>query len=168
MTTDAISNTQDIIDSRDIIARLKELEEAREESLDKLREYHEEKARVTDVDDDDDDAGPEELDTFEGTDKDATEYALTDDWDEDTEREYNDLKALDEEAGGSGDYGHGETLIRDDYFEDYARQLADDLGLMKDENAWPYTCIDWEMAADELKQDYTSVEFGDTTYWVRS
>ncbi len=60
------------------------------------------------------------------------------------------------------------ALIHEAYFEDYARQLADDLALYNDRNvSWPYTCIDWAQAAEELKQDYTSVDFDGETYWVR-
>ena len=29
---------------------------------------------------------------------------------------------------------------------------------------WPYTCVDWERAADELRQDYSSTEFDGKTY----
>lgn len=39
------------------------------------------------------------------------------------------LKALESEAEGySGDWQYGATLIRDSYFEDYARELAEDIG----------------------------------------
>ena len=59
-------------------------------------------------------------------------------------------------------------MILEDDFEDYARQLADDLGAIPDENRWPCTCIDWERAARELAMDYTSVEYQGDTYLVRS
>lgn len=62
-----------------------------------------------------------------------------------------------------------ETLIADEAFTDYARDLASDLhGKAIDEAAWPFTCIDWERAASELQHDYTSYEFDDTTYWARA
>lgn len=115
---DSISNRDDLIDSRDVIARVEELEDNEER-------------------------------------------------DEDEEEELTALRALAEEAAGCGDWEHGETLIRDSYFEDYARELADDLGLIKDAG-WPYTCIDWGKAATDLQIDYTSVEFDGVTYWLRS
>lgn len=60
------------------------------------------------------------------------------------------------------------TLIRDSYFEDYARELADDLyGNEMSDSHWPFTCIDWESAARELRMDYSPVEFRDVTYWTR-
>ena len=45
--------------------------------------------------------------------------------------------------------------------------MADDIGATDKSQAWPNNCIDWEQAAQELQQDYTSVELGGTTYWVR-
>lgn len=78
------------------------------------------------------------------------------------------LKALAEEADGyAPDWADGATLVRESYFEDYARELAEDIGAIKDEESWPYTCIDWAKAASDLQQAYTAVEFGDVTYWVR-
>lgn len=59
------------------------------------------------------------------------------------------------------------TLIRDSYFEDYAEELAEDIGAINREASWPNNCIDWERAARELQQDYSSVEFDGVTYWYR-
>lgn len=38
--------------------------------------------------------------------------------------------------------------------EDFARYMADELGLTNKELSWPYTCIDWEWAGRELMMDY--------------
>lgn len=117
-----LNNSDDLIDSRDVIARIASLE---------------------------DDAEAGTLDDGE-----ADELAA--------------LKALAEEAEGCAeDWLHGVTLIRDTYFEDYARELAEEIGALKDDAAWPCTCIDWERAAHELQMDYTAVEFDGVTYWVR-
>ena len=67
----------------------------------------------------------------------------------------------------SADWHHGATLIHEDYFEEYAQQLAEDISAISGDETWPANCIDWERAARELQTDYTSVEFGGTTYWVR-
>lgn len=61
----------------------------------------------------------------------------------------------------------GGPFIREDCFEDYARELAEEIGAIPDDASWPCTCIDWEQAADELKMDYTSVEWGGDTYYYR-
>jgi len=58
-----------------------------------------------------------------------------------------------------------ETLIPDDEFEDYARELAYDIGAISREAPWPQSCIDWEAAADALQVDFTSWEYDGRTYW---
>jgi hypothetical protein len=59
-------------------------------------------------------------------------------------------------------------LIRDSHFKAYAQELAEDIGGVDPGNArWPCTCIDWDQAARELRMDYSSTEFRGTTYWYR-
>ncbi len=60
------------------------------------------------------------------------------------------------------------TLIHETYFEDYARELADDCGMLDKDAGWPANHIDWDAAADALKQDYTTVEYDGDTYFLRS
>lgn len=89
------------------------------------------------------------------------------DWD-DLTRELATLRDLrDEAADYAEDWEYGETLIRDSYFQRYAEELADDIGAIPSDAAWPLTCIDWQQAARELQIDYTAVEFDGVTYWVR-
>lgn len=38
--------------------------------------------------------------------------------------------------------------------EDFAQDMAEQLGDIKKDVQWPYTCIDWEKAARELMYDY--------------
>ena len=59
------------------------------------------------------------------------------------------------------------TLIDDVMFQTYAEDLANELGLVNDNPQWPYTCIDWEQAARELREDYTSVSVAGREYWYR-
>lgn len=59
-------------------------------------------------------------------------------------------------------------MIRDDKFEDYAEEFADSIGAIDSSVSWPLNRIDWEAAAEELKQDYQEVEFGDHTYLIRN
>lgn len=138
-----ISNSDDLIDSRDVIERINELSETRDELL-----Y--------------------QIDAAE--DKEETEVAKADleDWDNSDEGlELKMLLKLQEEAEG-GDWEYGEVLIRDSYFDQYARDLADDIGAIDRDANWPLNHIDWEAAADELKQDYTCVDFDGVDYWIRS
>ena len=59
------------------------------------------------------------------------------------------------------------TFIRDFYFEDYAEEMAEDIGAIPKDAAWPACHIDWEAAARALQIDYTSGEYNGVTYWAR-
>jgi hypothetical protein len=59
------------------------------------------------------------------------------------------------------------TLIPEDEFEDYARELAEDIGAIPAGMGWPLYCIDWERAARELSADYNRVTFRGTDYLIR-
>ena len=65
------------------------------------------------------------------------------------------------------DWQYGEALVRDCYFVEYAQELAEDIGAIASDAGWPYTCVDWEQAAHELQMDYTALEFRGVTYWAR-
>ena len=143
-----ISNSDDIIDSRDIIERIAELESTRAFLQDKV----EEATLEPDFD----------ADASEAADALAA-------WDEENQSELDALRAFAAEgADYFSDWPHGETLIRDSYFETYAQELHEDINGSGKGNDWPFTCIDWERAAHELQYDYSSVEFDGVTYWGRS
>ena len=90
------------------------------------------------------------------------------DEDEDEREELNTLRTLIEDTRGYGDTPEdGLHLIRDSYFQDFAEEFADDIGAVDHNTLWPQNHIDWESAADDLRQDYTSVEFAGVTYWFR-
>jgi len=38
--------------------------------------------------------------------------------------------------------------------KEFAQDMADGTGAIRDDDAWPYTCIDWDWAAKELMYDY--------------
>lgn len=103
----------------------------------------------------------DEPDTDDGGDPDAREAEL-DEWDEDNHAELAALRKFYEEIPSD------ETLIADDKFEDYARDLAEDLHGSNACDSWPFTCIDWKEAADALQMDYSAYEFDGTTYYARS
>lgn len=48
--------------------------------------------------------------------------------------------------------------------EDFARNMAEELGAIDSNAQWPNNCIDWEKAARELMQDY----FESNGYYFRS
>ena len=83
-----------------------------------------------------------------------------------------ELKALEEFAEEASEYApdwhYGERIIHEDYFTQYAQELSDELSLGDGAMArWPFTHIDWEAAAQALKQDYNEVEFEGVTYYIR-
>jgi len=160
MATD-ISNTDDIIDSRDVIARIEELESELQSLTDAVDEARE---ALTDLGQEEPYDSPELEEARETLASAESDLA---DWE--GEEELKTLKALADQCDGYGDWGHGEGLIRDSYFQEYAEQLADDIGAIDRNAKWPVNCIDWEKAARELQQyDYTEVDFDGEAYWIRS
>lgn len=93
--------------------------------------------------------------------------------DEDEQEERTKLDALlGDMRGYGGDHQwRGDwypiTLIADESFEEYAQDLAEDIGAIQRDAQWPNNHIDWKAAAEALQQDYSSVEYDGTTYWYR-
>lgn len=136
------TNSDDVIDSRDVEEAISELESELETAFEDRPEA-------------------EEVLTY-------AVWLAQSEYADDEAQELKALLSLREQASGyASDWKYGEILIRDSHFEDYARELADDIGAVDNNASWPYTCIDWKQAAEELQQDYTSVEFDGVTYWVR-
>ena len=91
-----------------------------------------------------------------------------DDYEDKDEDEADELRCLIDfrEACNSPEWRHGIAFISEDFFEDYAAELANDIYSI-DESAWPFSCIDWKEAADALKHDYSAVELGNTTFYYQ-
>jgi uncharacterized protein (UPF0335 family) len=142
-----ISSTDSVIDSRDVIARIEELQGEREALVEQLQDARE-----------------------DGADEQAIEECETDlqNWEDDHKEELDALLALQSQCEGYGDWDHGETLIHDGYFQTYAKELAEETGMVNEDARWPNNHIDWESAAEELQQDYMSIDFDGETYWMRS
>lgn len=62
---------------------------------------------------------------------------------------------------------HGGTMIPDSEFTAYAQELAEDIIADFDTARWPFTHVDWDAAADDLRQDYTEVTFDGEDYLWR-
>ena len=89
-------------------------------------------------------------------------------WKEQFEYELNLIKEIDEleEEILNGEWEYGTTLIEEDEFEEYCEDLLIDCGyISKDFPSW--IVIDWENTTDNMKQDYSEVEFRGTTYLYR-
>jgi hypothetical protein len=133
----AVDMSADMIDVRDIIARVEHLEQLEQ-------------------------PGPVDL----GEDNETAQ--------DDLFAELRSLRAILEDLKGNGgdeewrDHWYPVTLIREDYFEDYARELASDIGALSGpEMRWPHNHIDWKAAAEELTQDYTSCTIEGNDYYYR-
>jgi len=157
--TNEIDFTDDIIDSRDIIAR----QEYLQETLDELHAAVE--------------AAQDELDGLEpGDEFDALQVNLKEADAELESFDMDELELLNEvvsQGEDSPDWSHGETLINENYFEDYIRELVNDCYEIPKEfgsGDWPYRHMqmDWEAAADEALSDYNSIEVNGTTYYIRA
>lgn len=141
--TNTTSNLDDTIDVRDIISRVEELREERDDL---------------------------QLALDGGSQEDVNALA---EWETDNAEELAELESLLDDLNGMGGDEQWEgnwypvTLIRDSYFQDYAQELAEECGMIDTNAKWPMTCIDWEQAARELQWDYSSVEVNGVTYWTR-
>lgn len=208
MTT-TFSNTDDVIDSRDVIARLQELRDEHDALEEAIDEWNEENSEnVIELEDkikslkDEQEAVEDAIDTLNTLNDsesvkteredwqskletiqeklEEAEVALEElqeeletlqeelaDWDDEEGAELEILEELDSEASGCGDWAYGETLIHESHFEDYCRELVDDLGELP-KGLPSYIVIDWEATAENLKHDYTEVDFDGETYYLRS
>jgi hypothetical protein len=71
---------------------------------------------------------------------------------------------------------YGVTCVRESAFTEYTEDFAKDVGYWppsgltyKELNGWPYTylTINWEEAAEALKEDYYETTFRGETYYCR-
>ena len=143
--TNTISNTDDTIDSRDVIARIEELTEERVELENAIEGALD--GSTTDAE------------------REVLKQALADWLDSEEGLELVALEKLADEAEGyAPDWQYGEQLIRDSYFtEAMDEMVADCYDFGKDLPFWATITLDYEA----LQQDYTSVDFDGVTYWVR-
>ena len=134
----------DVIDSRDVIAR-----------IEYLRDF------LADLPDDVSPAtyDPEEMPDTGKPDPNGNRA--------DAVEEFAALRELEEAASGyAPDWRYGETLIHSDYFTEYAEEMVKETaGLPRDLPSW--LVIDWEATAQNLKVDYTEVTFKGETFYVR-
>lgn len=136
-----INNSDDVIDSRDVIRRLHELEDERESLVSVLE-----------------DAAPE--------DKEEADADIAD-WDEDNGDELKQLRDLNEDGEDTvSEWEYGATLVRESYWVEYIQELLEDIGDVPRKMP-PYLVIDWEATADNLLPDYNQVDFNGVTYYVR-
>lgn len=138
--TEEISNSEDVIDSRDIIERIEYLEDERENL------------------------------EIEDSERGNMDNPIWKEWEESDEAaELKALLSLQDELEGyCDDWSYGVTLIRDSYFTEYTEELCKEIGDIPSNLPWYIADhIDWQGVAEDLKVDYTSAEFDGVTYWAR-
>ena len=159
-----VRNTDDVIDSRDVIARIEELEEERQDLVEALDDARD---TLGDAKDDTSAIADNPVDRLEAEERLSAAKVALSEWDADNGDELKALRDLMEEAGSSPDWEYGESLIRDSYFTEYAQQLLEDCGELPPDLP-SYIEIDWEATARNLRVDYFSVDFDGVTYWIRA
>lgn len=157
--------SQDVFDSRDLIERLEELKEERES----LREAIEDAQEVVSQTYTAREENPNEQTVaahHEAMEDERKAREELSEWDKDYKEELDELERINDECSGYGDWEHGEAMISEDYFEDYAQELAEELGAVGKNSSW--IVIDWESTANNLKQDYSEVEIDGKTWYYRA
>lgn len=147
-----VTNSAEIIDSRDVISRFEELESERDNLL-------------SDIDD-------IESGHYEGDDGDLPELLPRlqreyQEWEEEYGDEFKILEQLNKEGlEATADWHHGATMIRHTYFPEYCEESEKDMGTIPKD--FPsYIVIDWEATAENLADDYTEIRFEGVSYYVR-
>ncbi len=150
-----------ILDTRDLYKRQCELQSDLDDLKNELEEAEE--ALQDDIEDGEEHIDGCECDLCEEFQR--CKYALAD-WKDEYEEELKELDDLEWEVGS--EWRHGVGLIDVDDFEEYAEQLAEDIGAIDRNQHWPHDCIDWEQAAKDLAMDYSVCTYEGTDYYFRA
>ena len=79
--------------------------------------------------------------------------------------EIEKINQVEDEVGS--EFSYGCTLIDEDDFEDSCRELCEEVGyISKDFPSWIE--IDWEATSDNMRDDYSELEYQGTTYLFRA
>jgi len=62
---------------------------------------------------------------------------------------------------------NGILFIKDSFFEEYARNFAEESHRLDCSIGWPFHWIDWKAAANELQSFYYPVKLDGVDYWYR-
>jgi len=101
-------------------------------------------------------------DTFEDIRLDEEEIES---WKEDWFTELEVIEAINDLENEVGsEWSYGVTLIEEDDFEDYCEEFVEDCYALNSIPQWIKNNINWSGIADDMKQDYTEVNFRGETY----
>lgn len=142
--------TTDVFDSRDLIEYFETIKEnVISEYNEKIEEIYGDEAVYYDIEyiEDADEKILKDLYSFE---------------------EYEELKDFIEELSEyCSDFRYGATIIHEDYFEEYAKEMCEECGYVgSDHPTWIE--IDWNATAWNLKHDYTEVCYDNENFFIRT
>ena len=146
-----------IIDTRDLHDRLQELKDMQDEiqnkkdELEKLENYIPDEEEQAEYDE-------EHAEILKAI------IDLESDFDKDEQEELDELENMESEIP---EWQHGETLIPEDDWVEYCEELCKDLGYISQDFPW-WIEIDWDKTAENIRQDYSEIEYQGTTYLYRS
>lgn len=133
-------NTNEVIDTRDIVELITEVED-----------------KIAELESDIESIGGDEETKLEHLESELESY----------QSDLEILENIKDEVGSEFEYG--ETLIRDNYFTYYQKEMLIDCGMLpKDLPSFIENNIDWDAVADDLKVDYSEIDIEGETYWFRS
>ncbi len=102
----------------------------------------------------------------------SVDYAIEFDPEDPEADEYEELvnwlDLMEQAEQYSGESFRNTQLINDNKWVEYAQQWAEDISGVSRDAEWPFNCVDWEAAAEQLKQDYPSISVDGNTFWVRN
>lgn len=150
----------DIIDSRDLHDKLTELTDLKE-NLDELQD----EIQSLECDIEDEDLSDDEVDDLrERLEEMTTECCdLAEKYDQEADSDLNELTTMENEVS---EWDDGATLIAEEYWVEYVEDMLKDCGDLP-QDIPHYIAIDWEQTAENIKEDYSYVEYQGTTYFYR-
>ncbi len=169
MITEEIDWNDEIINSKDILARHEELTSEAEslqfnidDLLDEIKEIEGGNISTHDL------YRLEKLNELLETAKEELSN-----FDAEHEEEFLYLEEAIEGGENSPDWIHGESLISEDYFEDYISDQINDCYEMPAEfesGKWPWChlSMDWYSAAEDAKGDYNEIQIAGNTFYIKS
>jgi hypothetical protein len=93
------------------------------------------------------------------------DYAQADDY-EDLHEELQSLVGFRDENKDSGEWDYGQIFIHVNYFEEYVQGLVVEIGDLPSDIPG-YIEIDWEATSENVRMDYSLVDFDGEEYLTR-
>jgi chromosome segregation ATPase len=149
-----IDSSSDCISSHELKDAIAALEEERDALVERADEIQQQISfiKLSDV------ADPDGLERCEN---DLAEVEQTaKEWEAENGQYLTKLQVVADEVGD-------EVMVKESHWVDYVEELVKDIGDMP-RNIPHYIVIDWDATADNIQQDYSSVEFEGVTYYYRS